>query len=97
MRGIGYLIVEIIVLLIASGVIGYLIGRVLHRRPRQHDTGTTDSSAETRALVLEGRLNETQKELEEVKHQLTLERVRSQTASSSAAAVQSHPAPSDGP
>ena len=78
MRGIGYLILEIIVLLIAAGVIGYLIGRVLHNRPRQRSAGSADSGAETRALVLEGRLNETQQELEEVKRQLTLERLRSQ-------------------
>ena len=78
MRGIGYLIIEIIVLLIASGIIGYLVGRVLHRRPRQRGEAVGDSSAETRALVLEGRLTETQQELEEVKRQLTLERLRSQ-------------------
>ena len=77
MRGIGYLIIEIIVLLIASGIIGYLVGRVLHRRPRQRGA-VADTSAETRALVLEGRLGETQQELEEVKRQLTLERLRSQ-------------------
>jgi len=80
MTGIGYLILEIIVLLIASGVIGYLIGRVLHRRPRQRSTGPTDSSAETRALVLEGRLDEAQQELEEVKRQLALERIRADAA-----------------
>ena len=78
MRGIGYLIIEIIVLLIASGIIGYLVGRVLHRRPRRRSAAVGDSGAETRALVLEGRLNETQQELEEVKRQLTLERLRSQ-------------------
>jgi hypothetical protein len=75
MRGIGYLIVEIVLLLVASGIIGYLVGRVLHRAPRG---GVADAGAETRALVLEGRLTETQQELEEVKRQLTLERLRSQ-------------------
>ena len=78
MRGIGYLILEIIVLLIVFGVIGYLIGRELRTRPRQRSSGPTDSGAETRALELEGRLNETQQELEEVKRQLTLERLRAQ-------------------
>lgn len=82
MRGIGYLIVEIVLLLIASGVIGYLIGRVIHRR-----TGGTSlrgganpdmASLETKSLVLEGRLSETQEEVEELKRQLTLERLRSQ-------------------
>lgn len=81
MRGIGYLIIEIVLLLIASAVIGYLVGRVLHRKPAAARGGaeSVDSGAETRALVLEGRLTETQHELEEVKRQLTMERLRSRT------------------
>ena len=79
MRGIGYLIVEIVVLLVASAAIGYLIGRVLHRGGRATPApATSGSGSETRTLVLEGRLSETQAELEEVKRQLTLERLRSQ-------------------
>jgi hypothetical protein len=76
MRGIGYLVIEIVLLLIASGIIGYLVGRVLHRRPRGGGVGSSDAGAETRALALEGRLSETQQELEDVKRQLTMERLR---------------------
>lgn len=82
MRGIGYLIVEIVLLLIASGVIGYLIGRVIHRRPGgaplRGSANPDVASLETKSLVLEGRLSETQEEVEELKRQLTLERLRSQ-------------------
>ena len=54
MRGIGYLIVEVGVLLIASAAIGYLIGRVLHARPRRsrQSPGVADPAAETRARRL---------------------------------------------
>ena len=76
MRGIGYLIVEVGVLLIASAAIGYFVGRILHGRRPARGAGTLDSAAETKTLVLEGRLSETQTELEEVKRQLTLERLR---------------------
>jgi hypothetical protein len=80
MRGIGYLIVQIALLLVASGVIGYLIGRVLHSRPvAGRSVARPDvASLETKTLVLEGRLSETQDELEKMKRQLTLERLRSQ-------------------
>ncbi|MDH3729721.1 MAG: hypothetical protein OES13_01150 [Acidimicrobiia bacterium] len=87
MRGIGYLIVEIVLLLIASGVIGYLVGRVIHRRPSGSSVrgaASSGSSLETKALVLEGRLTETQLEIEELKRQLTLERLRSQGDAGSA-------------
>ena len=86
MRGIGYLIVEIVLLLIASAAIGYLIGRVLHKGGRTAGRSSAlrsgaapDSAAlQTKSLVLEGRLTETQQEIEELKRQLTLERLRSQ-------------------
>jgi hypothetical protein len=82
MRGIGYLIVQIAVLLVASGVIGYLIGRVLHRRPvvGRASSPPDVASLETKTLVLEGRLSETQDELEEAKRQLTLERLRTRVS-----------------
>ena len=83
MRGIGYLIVEIALLLVASGAIGYLIGRVLHRRPAAAGSvASSDVAAlKTNSLVLEGRLSETQDELEDLKRQLTLERLRSRASS----------------
>ncbi|MEE8330211.1 MAG: hypothetical protein V3R84_00385 [Acidimicrobiia bacterium] len=82
MRGIGYLVVEIVLLLIASGVIGYLVGRVIHRRAGggslRGGAHPDVASLETKSRVLEGRLAETQTEVEELKRQLTLERLRSQ-------------------
>lgn len=78
MRGIGYLIVEVVILLVASAAIGYLIGMLIHRRqPRRAVAGGDVAALETKALVLEGRLSESQQELEEVKRQLTMERLRS--------------------